>query len=692
MATRNYQERDRRPREETENEARDDRSEKAFHETMERRRRYEQQFDYSVKSTSNDYTENYSRNKFKRQLTSNSHIEEYDTQGPDDDNQFTYVSKGVKRRPINRKPNDNETSRNDGRQQTYQTNAATNIGGRTFVNSNNRMNKNKANDVTETNYYMNKQHTTNSKSNRENERSSDAESGINDSPAIQLIEPRKSHQTKNTEINETNLITQHALQYAVEHHLPPITIECNPKIDSSEKAKAVIKNLCEHIEEKFRQVNKNCKFPIGFDYWFINKDGNLTCYTKHIELFVYLSDRNNYPSQTNNIDILPVKPNHLPPQNSIVLKFIPNYITNDEIQDTLTKHMESIYKIEEMKGSKTGKHRHVRIELKSSKEYEQLLKNGGIPIDGQIIEAEEFLAPPRLLICNKCNDPGHTRKNCYAKYDICRRCGKDRTTGEHNKCTIKCHRCQENHMSTDYNCRVMMEFRLALIRKLRERPNLLPPNVRIFIPVDCREQGNLNNKILMNPHMNVMPDKNAGNKQTTQNRFDTNQLAWPALPPASNSPNNTTFTNQNYWEELKNKEEELNKTKDEMNKKLSTIEAKYNDHLKKMNSVLVCMAQQTKHQNESVERCFTTINEILPILSTTLEIMRQVTTKIQSTNNSSSDNNDIRDILQHVSLSIDCIKDRNELLVSNQTACNKLMEQQSQIMNQVITNLMNNDG
>jgi hypothetical protein len=356
---------------------------------------------------------------------------------------------------------------------------------------------------------------------------SDAEDDLNDSPAVQLIEPEEDHTIKHLSIKDKNLISQQALQYAVEHHLPPIIIECKPRLEASEKAKMVIKNLCEHIEKGFRQINKSCKYPIGFEYWYINKEGHLSCYTKHIELFVYLSDRSNYPSQIQEIEILPIQPNHLPPQNSIILKFIPNYITNDEIQNTLTERLKSIYKIDEMKGSKTEKFRHIRIDLKSNSEYEQVLKNGGITIDGQIIEAEEFLAPPRLLICSKCNDPGHTRKNCTSSFDVCRRCGKDRANGDHNKCTIKCHRCQENQMSTDYKCRFMNEFRLALVRKLKERPNLLPPNVRIFIPVDCRERGKKNNKILMNPQPIPAQLENNRNNQEKQKNVDINPSYWP---------------------------------------------------------------------------------------------------------------------------------------------------------------------
>lgn len=251
--------------------------------------------------------------------------------------------------------------------------------------------------------------------------------------------------------------------YAVEQQLPPLYIQCEPKIENHEKAKDIIKALFQHIEKNFRQINKNFKQPFGFDYWFINKEGHLICYTRHIELFIYLSEPNHYPSKINDINIIANKPKHLPTQNTLILKFIPNYISSEEVQNELNIHFTSIYNIEDMKGSKTEKYRHMRVEFKSIFEYEQILKNRGITIDGLVIEAEEFLAPPKLLMCSKCNNPGHMRKSCTSKYEACRRCGNDRSIGEHKECTISCHRCQQDHLSTDYKCQFLINYRRQLI-------------------------------------------------------------------------------------------------------------------------------------------------------------------------------------------------------------------------------------
>ena len=91
-----------------------------------------------------------------------------------------------------------------------------------------------------------------------------------------------------------------------------------------------------------------------------------------------------------------------------------------------------------MKGSRTDKSHNVCLELKANEEYVKILKSGGITIDGQLIEAHEFLAPSRIVMYTKCNEPGHIRKNCSFKYYACRRCGGDRSDGDHIECTICC--------------------------------------------------------------------------------------------------------------------------------------------------------------------------------------------------------------------------------------------------------------
>ena len=73
-------------------------------------------------------------------------------------------------------------------------------------------------------------------------------------------------------------------------------------------------------EKDIRRMNNHYNLPLGFEYWFIDKNGDLTCYTKHTELFVYLCESQNYPPKLLTTDTNRSKPKHLPARHTLVLK------------------------------------------------------------------------------------------------------------------------------------------------------------------------------------------------------------------------------------------------------------------------------------------------------------------------------------------------------------------------------------
>ncbi|CAF3774873.1 unnamed protein product [Rotaria socialis] len=211
-----------------------------------------------------------------------------------------------------------------------------------------------------------------------------------------------------------------------------------------------------------------------------------------------------------------MQPKHSPPQQSIVLKFVPNYITNEEIKNEIGSAYKSIYNLEKMKGSMMEKSRHIRLALTCSDEYKKIINSNGLTLNEQVMEVNEFLASPRLLIYSKCNDPEHIRRNCLFQYDACRRCGNDRSTGEYRECTICCHRCKQSHLSTDFKCSLLINYRRSLLYRLKEKPNLLPPNIQLFISTECRAKDEKYNKILINTK-NKLNSNNMNTKQIVFN-------------------------------------------------------------------------------------------------------------------------------------------------------------------------------
>jgi hypothetical protein len=49
-----------------------------------------------------------------------------------------------------------------------------------------------------------------------------------------------------------------------------------------------------------------------------------------------------------------------------------------------------------------------------------------------------------------------------------------------------CHHCVGHHMTIDYKCPMIVKFRQELLSRLKNDRSKLSPNIKLFIPVDCR--------------------------------------------------------------------------------------------------------------------------------------------------------------------------------------------------------------
>ncbi|CAM4820308.1 unnamed protein product [Rotaria magnacalcarata] len=294
------------------------------------------------------------------------------------------------------------------------------------------------------------------------------------------------------------------------------------------------------------------------------------------------------------------------------------------------------------------------------------------------MEIHEFLAPPRLLICSECNDPGHMKRNCSFHYNACRRCGNDRSIGEHKECTICCHRCKQSHISTDYKCPYLINYRKSILYRLKEKPDILPHNIQLFVPTEYRTQGKKYNKLLTNPASklsNFIINTNTNNPQS----FNMLSCAWPSL--MHDPKNNVSPINEkSIWNDLKQNQNEINKLNDIINIKMKAFQTKYDDHIMKINSALLTMSQQMKSQNDNLVRCCSSINELVSILSPTVEVL-QLITKNSMLNNNKIHKSETQELINKISQSLELIKDRNNLISSNQNELLQLIEHQNELMN-----------
>ena len=62
-------------------------------------------------------------------------------------------------------------------------------------------------------------------------------------------------------------VNEQAIAYAIDTHLPPIVMECRPKVQLKEAATKLVMLFFKAIEKDFRQQHPNHKRPLDFDHW-----------------------------------------------------------------------------------------------------------------------------------------------------------------------------------------------------------------------------------------------------------------------------------------------------------------------------------------------------------------------------------------------------------------------------------------
>lgn len=312
-------------------------------------------------------------------------------------------------------------------------------------------------------------------------------------------------------------------------------------------------------------------------------------------------------------------PLRLPPQHVIVIKFVPNEYSFSELDEDLKNRYSSIYHIEEMNGTRRLHSRHIRMDIFDMKEYDNILKSGSITLGGMLCEVDEYLPAPKILICTKCNSPGHTKKVCRLAFERCRRCGEDRNVGEHQSCNIICHHCGDNHQATDYKCSTLLKFRRELIDQLRQNPDKLPPHIQMFIPFDCRIQKS--EKVLTNQNV-------TGSQQSSQRFFNSNTShEWPNLGKLPDT--------NGYEMQLNNFQKDLDFYKQKYQHEIEKINNRFHHYLNNIQSSCLMINSHIKTQKEIIESTSSIMNDMTFDMNT--NVMNVITNVIQTINEVTTD-------------------------------------------------------
>jgi hypothetical protein len=502
------------------------------------------------------------------------------------------------------------------------------------------------------------------------------------------INETKKAEEKFNEVNghyyAKNNFPQHVLNYAVNHQIPPIKIHCQPEVKDHFEGTQLIGALLSYIQEDFKKLNKSYTRPMGFDTWYVDKQGSLLCFTREIELFVYLWDISHYPSKLLNTTITPIPPVHLPPQYSIIFKFVPNSISFEELSESIADVCQSKHLLEEMKGSITNKSRHIRLDITSKDEMKKILNGGVFPLGGHLLEVTEFLAPPQVLICSRCNCPGHVRKECKGPFDRCRRCGLNKAQGDHKECTIKCHHCEGVHLSTDYRCPVIVKYRGELIDELRRRPELLPIDVQLFIPVEFRNGGkNFINSARVNSNVPPTP--------TCLSQLN----AWPTINHSSITTTQGSWQSHNKHEDILNEinmlKNDYEKLKLDFDRREKELINKHENYKNKIGTMLNLLVLQNNQQNDCITKVYTVVNEVVPIVTDSLKAVHVLIEKIVKYTDDLNMKSEFNNFQVVIEQNLSSLNDRNDLVIEHQRATSMLMEKTNALFRQGIELLSLNE-
>lgn len=485
-------------------------------------------------------------------------------------------------------------------------------------------------------------------------------------------------------------INEQSISYAFETHLQPIVIECQPKLHSKEIATKLVSFFFKEIEKDFRQQYPNHRKPLGFDHWWQDADGTyLFGETKDVDLFIFLCDEKRYPAKIETIKITPNPPKRLPPQHTVVIKFVRNDIETDEIRREIKERYESTFTVENMIGTMRSNSRHIRVDFTEKKDYNSILNSGVIGIQGQLFNVDEYLPAPKILICTRCNQPGHVKKQCQLSFEKCRRCGEDRLNGnDHKICPMKCQHCgSKEHCSNDYRCPSLLHFRRQIVSEIRKRPNCLPAQVQLFIPVDCRPSGN-SNRILSNPNPTTQKVKYLPTPDTIQAN------EWPNLPGRTHRQqmwDSSILNKQTIFDQtIKSFSNEISELRQKYLDDQRKIEQRFQEQIKNIQNGWLAIQNQVSTQNEMITTTCTLIKDILfDSCLTFTNMMVSLINELKNNARNGDDKQRLELMDEHIKLMTIKISDKKESYHHFQEQLNILMSQQRvaaiSIMNSLFT-------
>jgi hypothetical protein len=120
--------------------------------------------------------------------------------------------------------------------------------------------------------------------------------------------------------------------------------------------------------------------------------------------------------------------------------------------------------------------------------------------------------------------------------------------------------------------------------------------------------------------------------------------------------------------------------KSKFEKQESDLNKKYNEHKYKLGSILSLMSVQVQQQNEILKSVYTSLNELIPIITLLLEIRQRFSTKEASNSADQQEKLLFETISQQAQTSIAFLNEQNQLISNKHSQFIDNFEKNNQLL------------
>ena len=198
------------------------------------------------------------------------------------------------------------------------------------------------------------------------------------------------------------------------------------------------------------------------------------------------------------------------PQFSIVIRNVPVDMDIDTLIESIKDDYPDVVNVHRITNKAQQQTTLVRVDINNIQCIDELLAKKFIYVNNTRFAITDYLAPAKVLVCNKCFQIGHFRSTCSSEMEFCRTCGLVVTDIKQHKETCdnvrRCSRCKGSHEANDARCPEIKSYRAVLTKSLLTSTGT------------ATQQSTARGNVQRNDHDFPVLNSNANNNEYRSNR------------------------------------------------------------------------------------------------------------------------------------------------------------------------------